>query len=113
NMDSLSIDGKIADLSGVHGIAIASGLGRGFISNGKSSVVTIFDLKTLEKLGEVKAGTNPDAILYDPATGRVFAFNGKSSNATVIDAAKGTVVATLDLVGKPEFAVSDEKGHVY
>src|SRR5581483_11545066 len=56
NMDSLSIDGKIADLSGVHGIAIASGLGRGFISNGKSSVVTIFDLKTLEKLGEVKAG---------------------------------------------------------
>ena len=71
--------GEVQNLSGVHGIAIAHDLGRGFISNGKTSTVTIFDLKTLAPLGEVKmTGENPDAILYDPFSSRVFAFNGRT-----------------------------------
>jgi hypothetical protein len=67
-------------------------------------------LKTINK---VKAGENPDAILYDPASKRVFAFNGRSHDASVIDAEKGAVVNTIKLDGKPEFAVSDEKGEVF
>lgn len=108
------IAGKITGLKGVHGIALASEFGRGFISNGQSGTVTIFDLKTLNKIGEdVAAGKNPDAIIYDPASKRVFAFNGRGSDATAIDAEKGTVAGTVALEGKPEFAAADGAGHVY
>ena len=75
--------------------------------------VTIFDLKTLKVLGQVKTGMNPDAIIYDPASRRVFAFNGRSADATAIDAASGTVAGTIALGGKPEFAAADGKGMVY
>jgi DNA-binding beta-propeller fold protein YncE len=105
--------GDIPDTPGVHGIALAAELGRGFISNGREGTVTVFDLKTLKSLGKVKAGENPDAILYDHATKRVFAFNGRSHDATAIDAAQETVLGTIKLDGKPEFAVSDEKGGVW
>jgi DNA-binding beta-propeller fold protein YncE len=106
--------GEIANLSGVHGIALAPDLGRGFISNGKTSMITIFDLKTLKTLGEVKStGENPDAILYDPFSHRVFAFNGRTGNATVLDGKTGKVAGTIALGGKPEFAVTDLKGTVF
>jgi len=99
--------------NGVHGIAVADKLGRGFTSNGRDNSVTIFDLKTLKTLDTVKVGKNPDAIIYDAATKRVFAFNGGSSDATVIDAASGKIAGTIALGGKPEFAASDEKGMVF
>jgi DNA-binding beta-propeller fold protein YncE len=105
--------GDIPDTPGVHGIALASDLGRGFISNGREGTVTIFDLKSMKSLSNVKVGDNPDAILFDPATKRVFTFNGHSHDATAIDAAKGTVVSTIKLDGKPEFAVSDGKGEIF
>ena len=111
--DSGKAVGDIPDTPGVHGIALASDLGRGFISNGREGTVTIFDLKTLKAITKVKAGENPDAILYDPASKRVFAFNGRSHDATAIDAAGGTVVGTIKLEGKPEFAVSDGQGKVF
>src|SRR5713101_1842847 len=87
--DSYAVVGDIPDTQGVHGIAIASGLGRGFTSNGRSNDVTIFDLKTLKSLGTVKTDANPDAILYEPVTKRVFTFNGRGKNATAINAADG------------------------
>jgi DNA-binding beta-propeller fold protein YncE len=112
--DTGKLIGEIPDTAGVHGVALAPELNRGFTSNGRSSTVTIFDLKTLKPVSEVKTtGENPDAILYDPATGRVFAFNGRGRNATVIDAATGAVAGTVALDGKPEFAVSDGKGRIF
>jgi YVTN family beta-propeller protein len=111
--DSGELKGVIANTPGVHGIALAPELSRGFTSNGRAHTVTIFDLKTLQPLAEVKAGRNPDAIVFDPASKRVFAFNGISKNVTVIDAATAGVVATLDLGGQPEFAVADGEGHVF
>lgn len=111
--DSGKVVGDIPDTPGVHGIALAQELGRGFISNGREGTVSIFDLNTLKLITKVTAGTNPDAILYDPATKRVFAFNGRSQDATAIDAAKGTVVGTIKLEGKPEFAASDGKGEIF
>ncbi len=111
--DTYELKGTIADTKGVHGIAIAADLGRGFTSNGRSDNVTIFDLKTLKTLGEAKTGKNPDGILYDPSTKRVFAFNGGGKSATVIDAAEGKVEGTIDLEGRPEFAAADGAGNVY
>lgn len=113
NADTFELVGTIPNTPGVHGIAIASEFGRGFITAGKSDSVIVFDLKSLKTLGEVKVGKKPDAVMYDPATKHVFAMNGDSDSATVINAADGNVVGTVDLGGGPEFAVSDGKGNVY
>jgi hypothetical protein len=113
NIDTDSLVGDILDTPGVHGIAVAPELNRGFTSNGRANTSTIFDLKTLKVLGQVKTGTNPDAILYDPASKRVFAFNGRSNDATVFDAASAKVDSTIALGGKPEFATADGMGKVY
>ncbi len=106
--------GTIADTPGVHGIALAPGLNRGFTSNGKTASVTVFDLTTLKTIATIAGtGKNPDAIMYDSASKHVLTFNGHSASASVIDPAKDAVVATITLPGKPEFAVSDGAGHVY
>jgi DNA-binding beta-propeller fold protein YncE len=114
--DSDELLGKIDNTPGVHGIAIAPELGRGFTSNGQANSSTIFDLKTMATIAEVKIiGENPDSIIYDPATKRVFVFNGKRtlSNATAYDAQTGKVLGKIELGGNPEFAASDGKGHVF
>jgi WD40 repeat protein len=114
DLDSGKIIGDIPDTPGVHGIALAPDLGRGFISNGREGTVTVFDIQTLKPVSEkVKVGENPDAILYDPATKRVFAFNGRSHDSTAIDAVSGKVLGTIKLDGKPEFAATDLKGTVF
>lgn len=111
--DTLKPLGEIPDTAGIHGVAIAADLGRGFTSNGRTGSSTIFDLETLAKVGEVKTGENPDAILYEPRSHRVLAFNGRSKDVTVIDAKAGTVAGTIALEGKPEVAVDDGKGTVF
>jgi YVTN family beta-propeller protein len=111
--DSGKPAGDIPDTPGVHGIALAPELGRGFTSNGREGMVTIFDLTTLKPISKVKVGENPDAILFDPATKRVFTFNGKSNDSTAIDGATGKVVGTISLGGKPEFAVSTGTGELF
>jgi DNA-binding beta-propeller fold protein YncE len=111
--DSGKSVGDIPDTPGVHGIALAPELGRGFTSNGREGTVSIFDIKTLAVSGKVKVGDNPDAILYDPATKRVFTFNGRSQDSTAIDGASGKVLGTIKLDGKPEFAASDAKGEIF
>jgi DNA-binding beta-propeller fold protein YncE len=113
DLDGQKVVGDIPDTPGVHGIAIAPELGKGFISNGRGNNVTIFDLKTLKATGTAATGENPDSIRYDPVSGRVFAFNGRSKSATAIDAKSGSVAATIPLPGKPEFSIADGKGKVY
>src|SRR6266850_4893331 len=112
--DAGKVVGEIPDTQGVHGIAIASALNRGFTSNGRGNNVTIFDLKTLKPIGTpVMTGENPDSIRFEPNSGRVFTFNGRSKDSTAIDAKTGNVVGTIPLGGKPEFSVADGKGKVY
>src|SRR6516162_10369784 len=111
--DTYELKGTIADTKGVHGIALAPDLGRGFTSNGRADNVTIFDLKTLKSLGEVKTGKNPDAIIYDPSSKRVFAFNGDDKSTTTIDAAEQKVIGTIELEGRPESAAVDGAGNLF
>jgi YVTN family beta-propeller protein len=106
--------GTIPDTKGVHGIAVANDLGKGYTSDGTDNDVTVFDLKTLKVLSKIKTGQNPDAIIYEPVTHRVFTFNGKSNDSTAIDAKSGNVItASIPVGGKPEFAQVDGKGHIY
>lgn len=114
----MDLDGKtvgtIPGTEGVHGVALAPDLDRGFTSNGRSQSVTIFKPSTLEVIGHMKAtGAGPDAILYDPFTRRVFSFNGQGKDITAYDAEKGTVVGSIPLGHKPEFAVADGKGRIF
>jgi YVTN family beta-propeller protein len=105
--------GKIGGLNGVHGIAVASDLNKGFISSGKDSSVTIFDTKTLQVITKVTVGKGPDAIMFDPFSKKVFVFNAKANSASILNAETNKVEATIALSGNPEFSVSDGKGKVY
>jgi len=111
--DSLAIVGSITGLAGVHGVAVAPEFGRGFITDGASNSVIVFDLKTLAKIAEVKVGQKPDAIVYDPSSKRIFAMNGDSATSTAINAMDNKVVATVPLGGGPEFTVADGQGHLF
>ncbi len=109
-----AVVGEITNTPGIHGIAVAADLGRGFTSNGRENKAGIVDLKTLQTLSKVETGQNPDAMLYEPAQQEVYMFNGRSQSATVIDAKSGKVTATIPLGGKPEFATVDPKaGRVF
>lgn len=104
----------ISDTNGVHGIAVANDLNKAFITDGKDNAVTVINLNTFGLIEKVKiAGIKPDAVLYDQFSGKVFIYNAKSNDATVIDAATNKIVATIPLEGKPEFSVTDTKGHIY
>ena len=108
------IIGKITGLKGVHGIAIAPALNKGFISCGKDSSVTVFDTKTFAVLQRVMVtGTNPDAILFDAFSQKVFVFNARSNNVTVLDAVSNKILASTALSSNPEFAVTNGKGLIY
>jgi YVTN family beta-propeller protein len=105
---------EIAGTAGVHGVALAQDLERGFTSNGRADSVTVFNLGDLQVIKTISIpGKNPDAILYEPKFKRVYTFNGRSGDVTVIDAVNLTVLASIALGGKPEVAVSDGAGHVF
>lgn len=116
--------GVIEPTPGVHGVALAPDLGRGFVSCGRDSSMVVFELATLHTLQRVALpARNPDAILYEPRTHRVFTFNGGSANAdhahhrlfSVCDTSRTGATALLgniDLGGKPEFAAADGAGKV-
>jgi DNA-binding beta-propeller fold protein YncE len=105
--------GQITQLHGVHGIAVAPEFGKGFITNGQSNSVTIFDLKTLAKVGEPQTGQNPDSVCFEPKTKRIFTFNGRSSDSTAIDPKTNEVIKSLPLNGKPEECAADGAGKIY
>jgi YVTN family beta-propeller protein len=105
--------GQITQLHGVHGIAVAPEFGKGFITNGQSNSVTIFDLKTLAKVGEPQTGQNPDSVCFEPKTKRIFTFNGRSNDSTAIDPKTNEVIKSLPLGGKPEECAADGTGKIY
>jgi DNA-binding beta-propeller fold protein YncE len=114
DLDKNTVAGEIADTPGVHGMAVAADLKRGFTTNGRENKASVVDLDTLKTLSKLDTGQNPDGMVYEPGRQEVYVFNGRSANATVIDARAAKVVATVALCGKPEFATADSKaGRVY
>jgi DNA-binding beta-propeller fold protein YncE len=113
DLDKENVVGEIADTPGVHGVAFVPDLNRGFTSNGGDSTATVFDTKTLQTLGRVKANGRPDIIYFEPKSRRVFTFNHGTNDTTAIDPDTMKAVGTLALGGVPELAVSDDQGHVF
>lgn len=113
DLDSGKLVGEIPDTPGAHGVALVPDLGIGFTSNGRESMSSVFDLKTLKVSEKIATGEGPDAIVYDSASGNVFTMNGRGKSASVIDPKSRKVVATIPLSGKPETPVADGKGRMY
>ena len=115
--DDLRQIGEIASTDGVHGVAIASKIGRGFTSNGKDNTSTIFDLNTLKPLASVHTGDGPDAIVFDPATNNVFVINHKGGTITAYDGnadiAQPVKTTEIAIGGTLEYAAVDGAGHLY
>lgn len=106
--------GSIAGTDGVHGIAVAPKLGRGFATNGRANSLTEFDLERLERVRDIPlSGASPDAIVFEPRSGRLIVFNAKSNNASVVDPKSGAELGTIGFDGNPELAVDDGAGRVY
>ncbi len=106
--------GTIGNMQGNHGIAVATGSGKGFISDGKANAVVVFDIATLKTITTIPlTGKKPDAIIYDPFSKQVFAFNGGSNNTSVIDVNNLKEIKVISLNGAPEFAVADGHGKIY
>jgi YVTN family beta-propeller protein len=114
DLDSMKAIGDIPNTEGVHGVAVVPDLGRGYTSNGRANSVTVFDLRTLATLKTITGvGRNPDAIIFEPVTRRVLTMNGGTGDVSLIDVATDSVVGTVAVGGKPEFAVADGTGHVF
>jgi DNA-binding beta-propeller fold protein YncE len=114
DLDSGAIVGKISGGPDMHGAAIASEFGRGFISESNPGSVVIFDLKTLAKIGEVRVGDDPNGIIYDHLTKRIFTADRGSKRITAIDAQTGKIAGAIEnLGGRTEHLASDEAGHVF
>jgi YVTN family beta-propeller protein len=108
------LTGSIARTAGVHGVAFAPVVSRGFTSNGRSNTVSVFELDSLRVIQEVPvSGKNPDAIAYEPQHNHIVTANADSANLSVIDAGTLQVTATIALPGAPEFMVSDQAGLLY
>jgi len=114
DMVSRSVIGVIAGLAGAHGTSVVPGVGKGFITNGKSGTLTVFDPKTLKTTGEIKStGKGPDALTYDPASRQLFVFNHASGEVTVIDPGTNKVTTTLNVGGALEVGRADGQGNVW
>jgi DNA-binding beta-propeller fold protein YncE len=114
SVDTGTVVGSIADTQGVHGIALANDLRRGFTSNGRGNSVSAFDLDSLQVIRQMDVpARNPDAILYDRLGQHVFTFNGASNDVTVLDANTLGLVGRVAAPDKPEFAVDDGSGQIF
>ena len=107
--------GTIPDTKGVHGIALARDVDKGYITCARNdSSVTVFDLTTLKTIRKIKnSGKKPDAILYDGFSKKIFVFNAGSNCVSVVDPNTDVIIATILLESNPEFSVSDKNGKIY
>jgi YVTN family beta-propeller protein len=98
---------------GTHGIAVSHATGKGYTDDGKAGVVVEFDLTTLKVVKKIRAETDADGIVFDPASGHIFVIDGDSGKLTVIDPKTDAVVATVDGGGGLEFGVTGNNGKFY
>jgi DNA-binding beta-propeller fold protein YncE len=108
---------NIPGQTGNHGVVLVPEAGRGFITDGKDASVVVFDLKTNDVLGKIKAVPDADGIIYDPASKKVLFVSGDEGVlipiAPDVDPKSGTADAPVDLGGKPEFLTTDGNGKVF
>jgi YVTN family beta-propeller protein len=111
--DAVSVVGRLPGFKKVHGIAVAKPAGRVFVTDGETDQVRAFELPAGKLAGEITAGKDPDAIIYDPGSRQIIAMNNHGGSVSMIDPKTLKVTATLELGGAPEFGRADGKGTVW
>jgi YVTN family beta-propeller protein len=110
------VAGEIEGLTSARGIAL-DGAGRfGYVTDltdGTAGFVRVFDRSTLKLVASIPAGTDPDAIVFAPASNAILAFNRRGHSATLIDSATNQVTATIPLPGRPGHVVVDSASSVF
>ena len=108
--------GDIPNTPGVHGAGLVTKAGHGFTTNGGDQNVTMFDLKTLAVIKQIKVGPGLDGIMYDEPDDKIILTNHSRpiGTLTAIDPKSGDIVATVELEDTaPEGAAADGKGHIF
>jgi DNA-binding beta-propeller fold protein YncE len=108
--------GDIPNTPGVHGAGIVTKAGHGFTTNSGDETVTMFDLKTLAVLKQIKVGPGLDGIMYDEPDDKIILTNHSRpiGTLTAINPQSGDIVATVELEDTaPEGAAADGKGHIF
>jgi len=109
--------GDIPNTPGVHGAGIAPKSGHGFTTNGGDSTVTMFDLKTLAVIKQIKVETGGlDGIMYDQPDDKIILTNHSRPIGTLValDPKTGDIVGKAELEDiAPEGAAADGKGHIF
>ena len=108
--------GDIPNTPGVHGAGLVSKLGHGFTTNGGDETVTMFDLKTLAVIKQIKVGPGLDGIMYDEPDDKIILTRHSRpiGTLTALDPKTGDIVATVELEDTaPEGAAADGKGHIF
>ena len=109
--------GDIQNTPGVHGAGIATKSGHGFTTNGGDSTVTMFDLKTLAPIKQIKVEVGGlDGVMYDEADDKIILTNHSRpvGTLTAIDPKTGEIVGTAELEDTaPEGAAADGRGHIF
>jgi uncharacterized protein YjiK len=110
DLDTLKLAGTIPDCKGARGVAIDPKTHHGFSS---STPVVMWDTQTLATIKTIATEGEADGMFFDPGTAHVYVLSHTAPNATVLDSKDGSIVATIDLGGAPEQAVTDNQGHIY
>jgi DNA-binding beta-propeller fold protein YncE len=109
--------GDITDVQGCHGTAIVRDKNLGFVTSGQENAIAVFDLETLKVKSKIKtagaSSRNPDAILYDSASGKVFAFCAGGDAVAVDPANLDAPPVAIPCGGKLEFGQADGAGRVF
>ena len=108
--------GDIPNTPGVHGAGFSTKAGHGFTTNSGDQTVTMFDLKTLAVIKQIKVGPGLDGIMYDEPDDKIILTNHSRpiGTLTAIDPQTGDIVATVELEDTaPEGAAADGKGHIF
>jgi YVTN family beta-propeller protein len=112
DLDSGKVNPKLVDGKRLHAVVPLPD-GRVLSTNGGANDVTLFEAATGTVIATIPTGANPDAAIYDPASGVALVMNGRSGDVTLIDPRTATAVGKVDIGGKLEFAAADGHGKAF
>jgi DNA-binding beta-propeller fold protein YncE len=103
-----------------HGLA-ALGDGSVAVDDAATRTITVFNGATGQVVATIEtAHDNPiqgvhalDALVLEPKTGLLVAINGESGLLVLADVKRQSVVGTIKIGGKPEYAAVDGAGRIY
>ncbi|HEX4505078.1 MAG TPA: YncE family protein [Alphaproteobacteria bacterium] len=112
DLDSGKVTPKLVEGKRLHAVLPLPD-GRALSTNGGDNTATLFEAATGKVIAAIPTGMNPDAVLFEPATGLALVMDGKGGDITLIDPKTAHAEGRIDVGGKLEFAVADGKGRVF